>query len=121
MILLPGGGSLFEITKLTLGSLVKVIVLGLALRDDGETEKKGETTCKIQSRTSPPNTDSTGLWPVSYGPGVLLRFTFLEGTEKIHMFVLPPSKLQKATPNQRPDNEEHPDEQINNAFTHGHR
>ena len=43
MILLPGGGSLFEITSSPLGVLVNVIVLGLALRNHSETKKKGET------------------------------------------------------------------------------
>jgi hypothetical protein len=69
MILLPGGGSLFEITSSPLRSLVDVIVLGLALRNDSKPKKKGETRCKIQSRTSPPNADSTGLCPVSCGWG----------------------------------------------------
>src|SRR4029077_7748101 len=74
----------------TVRSLVNVIVLGLPLRNDSEPKKKGETRCKIQSRTSPPNADSTGLCPVSCNPGVFLRSTFLEGTEKVHLFVLPP-------------------------------
>ena len=52
MILLPGGGSLLEI-QLTLGAFVKVVVLGLALRNDSETKKKGKTKCKVQSHTSP--------------------------------------------------------------------
>jgi hypothetical protein len=39
--------------QLTLGTFVKVVVLGLALSDNGETEKKRETNCTIQNRTSP--------------------------------------------------------------------
>src|SRR5262245_40267661 len=35
--------------KLTIGSLVNVIVLGLALCNHSETKKKGETKCKIQT------------------------------------------------------------------------
>ena len=79
---------MFEITNSPLRRLVNEIVFGLGLRDYSETKKKGETRCKVQSRTSPPNADSTGLWPASCGPGVLLRFTFLEGTEEVHMLVL---------------------------------
>src|SRR5262245_35723834 len=100
MIVLPGGGCLFEITNSPFCSFVNVVLVGLAL-SDGETEKKRQTGRKIQSRTSPPNADSTGLCSVTFGwdyvdlrCGVLLRFTFLEGTEKIHMFVLPPQSYK---------------------------
>ena len=83
-------GLLVRDDQLPAGSLINVVVLGVPLCNHSEPKKKGETRCKIQSRTSPPNADSTGLCPVSCSPGVLLRFTFFEGTEKIHMFVLPP-------------------------------
>jgi hypothetical protein len=43
------GRLLVRDNKLTLRSLVNVIILGLALGDHGETKKKGETKCKIQS------------------------------------------------------------------------
>src|SRR5262245_51992637 len=36
----------------TFGAFIKVVILGLTLRD-GETEKKGETNGKLQSHTSP--------------------------------------------------------------------
>ena len=42
-----------RLNQRTVGSLINVIVLGLALSDDGETKKKGETKRAIQSRTSP--------------------------------------------------------------------
>ena len=38
-----------RLNQLTVGTLVNVIVLGLALCDHSETKKKGETKCKIQS------------------------------------------------------------------------
>jgi hypothetical protein len=57
MILLPAGGSLFEITSSPLRPFVKVVILGPALCSHGESKKKGETKCKIQSRTWPPVSD----------------------------------------------------------------
>src|SRR5215831_15629865 len=39
--------------QLTLGTFVKVVIIGLALRDHGETKTKGQTNCKPQSHTSP--------------------------------------------------------------------
>ena len=43
-----------------------------------------------------------------------------EGTEKIHMFVLPVKAINSdSKPKTRQRG--HPDEQIKNAFTHGHR
>jgi hypothetical protein len=39
--------------QVTLGSLVNVIVLGLALGSHSETKKEGETKPTIQSHTSP--------------------------------------------------------------------
>jgi hypothetical protein len=81
--------------QLSIGIVVSVTFLGLALCSHSETKKEGETKCKIQSRTSPPNADSTGLWPSLVGGSyvdprwdVLLWCTFFEGTEKIHMLVL---------------------------------
>jgi hypothetical protein len=53
MILLPGGGCLFEITSLPSGILVNVMFLGLALCNRSQTKKKGKPKCKIQSRNSP--------------------------------------------------------------------
>src|SRR6266550_252876 len=47
--------------QLTVGVLVNVMFLGLALCNHSQTKKKGETKCKIQSWTSPFNADSTGL------------------------------------------------------------
>jgi hypothetical protein len=100
MILLPGGSSLFEI-QFTVASFVKVVILGLGLRNQSETKKKGETKCKVQSHTSPFNTDSTRLWPVSCGCDhiyphwdMLLWSTFFEGTAKIHILVLIPVKAR---------------------------
>jgi hypothetical protein len=46
MILLPGGGSLFEITSFPSGSLL--VIPSLALGNHSESKKKGETNCKIQ-------------------------------------------------------------------------
>ena len=40
---------MFEMTSSPLGAFVKVVILGLALCDHGESEKKGETKCKVQS------------------------------------------------------------------------
>jgi hypothetical protein len=78
--------------QLSIGIVVNVIFLGLALCNHSETKKKGETKCKIQSRTWPPNSDSTGLWPSPMGGDyvdsrwdVLLWCTFFEGSAKIHM------------------------------------
>ena len=99
MILLPWRRLLIRDNQLTLGAFVKVVILGLGLCNYGETKKKGETRCKIQSRPALPNADSTGLWFVTFGWGyvaprrdVPLWSTFFEGTEKIHMFDLPPVK-----------------------------
>src|SRR5215813_5923080 len=39
--------------QLTFGAFVKVVILGLALCDHGETKKKGQTRCRLQSHTSP--------------------------------------------------------------------
>ena len=52
MILVPGGGSLFEINKLTLGAFVKVVIVGLALGGHGEAKKKTKPDSEIQSCTS---------------------------------------------------------------------
>ena len=87
MILLPGGGCLFEMTSSPAGSLINVVVLGVPLCNHSEPKKKGETRCKIQSRPSPPNADSTRLGAVACNLHMLLWFTFLESTEKIHMFI----------------------------------
>jgi hypothetical protein len=46
-------GLLIRDNQLTVGSLVNVVVLGLALCNHGETKKKGETKCKIQICISP--------------------------------------------------------------------
>ena len=40
--------------KLTFGSFVNVVLVGLALSAGDETEKNGETNYTIQNRTSPP-------------------------------------------------------------------
>src|SRR5262245_37612650 len=53
--------------QLTFGGLIDIVVFGVALSEGGETKKKGETNGKLQSRTSPPSVDSTGLWFVSCG------------------------------------------------------
>ena len=46
------GRLLVRDNQVTIGSLVDVIVLGLALSDDSETKKKDETKRKVQSHTS---------------------------------------------------------------------
>jgi hypothetical protein len=58
MILLPGGGSLFEMTSSPLELWSNVTFLGLALGNHSETKKKGETKCKIQRRRLPRVSDS---------------------------------------------------------------
>ena len=53
MILLPFRRFLIRDDELSFRVVVDVIVLGMALRDDGETKKNGEPKCKIQNRNSP--------------------------------------------------------------------
>jgi hypothetical protein len=75
--------------------VVDVMVLAIGLGNHCQTNEKGETHGKIQTRSSTLSVDSTGPWPVSFGWSyakplfnVALWSTFLEGTEKIHMLVL---------------------------------
>ena len=49
MILLPWRWLLIRDNQLTVGILVNVMFLSLALRNHDETKKKGETNCAIQS------------------------------------------------------------------------